>query len=204
MPPTEPSPPQTRVVLVPGKGGVGKTTLSAATAALAAEHGARTLLVSTDEAHSLEDVLVQRLGPEPLPVAANLEGLQLDGRHELARSWLSIVDYLRRLLGIAELDNLHVDELVVVSGLDHLVALVWLRELVDSGAWDAIVVDCVPSVDSLRLLALSDVLRWYIDRLFGRDGRFNRWALRRIERTIAIPVLDESVVSSLADMTDEL
>jgi arsenite/tail-anchored protein-transporting ATPase len=194
----------TRVVLVTGKGGVGKTTLSAATAAVAAERGARTLLVSTDEAHSLEDVLLRRLGAEPEPVTGTLDGLQLDGRHELQRSWSSIVDYLRHLLGIAELEQLHVDELVVIPGLDQLVALARLRELVDSGAWDAIIVDCAPSADSLRLLALPDVIRWYVERLFGRNGRFNAWARRRIERTLAVPVPDESVLASISEMTDDL
>jgi arsenite-transporting ATPase len=196
--------PTTRVILVTGKGGVGKTTLSAATAVVGAERGARTLLVSADEAHSLEDVLVQRLGVEPVPIADGLDGLQLDGRHELQRSWSSIVEYLRRVLGIAELDQLHVDELVVVPGLDQLVALARLRELVECGQWDAIVVDCAPSADSLRLLALPDVLRWYVERLFGRDGRFNKWARRRIERTFAVPAPDEAVIASITDMTDEL
>ena len=196
--------PSTRVILVTGKGGVGKTTLAAATALTAAERGARTLLVSTDAAHSLADVLLQTLGSEPAPIADNLDGLQLDGRRELQRSWGSIVEYLRRLVGITELDRLHVDELVVIPGLDQLVALGRLRTLVDDGPWEAIVVDCAPSADTLRLLALPDVLGWYVERLFGRNGTINRWARRRIERTFAVPVPDDSIVSSVTSMADEL
>lgn len=196
--------PPTRVVLVTGKGGVGKTTLSTATAALGAERGVRTLLVSTDGAHSLEDVLLRRLGPEPTPLGENLDAVQLDGRHELQRSWGSIIQYLRKLVGITELDRLHADELVVIPGLDQLVALGRLRTLVDSGGWDAIVVDCAPSADTLRLLALPDVLSWYIERLFGRRGTLSYWARRRIERTLAVPAPDESVVSSVTAMTNEL
>jgi len=193
-----------RVVLVTGKGGVGKTTLSAATAVRAADQGTRTLVVSTDEAHSLSDVLLEELGSEPVRVAANLDGLQLDGRYELQRSWGLIIRYLRRLLGITELDRIHVDELCMVPGLDQLVALARLRELIEDGRWDAIVVDCAPSADSLRLLALPEVLGWYVERLFGRDGTLNRWARRRIERSLSLPLPDESVISSITEMTDEL
>ena len=194
----------TRVVLVTGKGGAGKTTLSTATATLAAQRGTRTLLVSTDGAHSLEDVLQCSLGPEPAPLAENLDAVQLDGRHELQRSWSSIIEYLRRLVGITELDRLQADELVVIPGLDQLVALGRLRALVDSGAWDAVVVDCAPSADTLRLLALPDVLRWYVERLFGRRGTLSRWARRRLERTLAVPAPDESIVSSVSAITEEL
>jgi arsenite/tail-anchored protein-transporting ATPase len=194
----------TRVILVTGKGGVGKTTLAAATAAVAAQWGAPTLLVSTDAAHSLEDVLLQRLGSEPVTITNNLDGLQLDGRHEMQRSWGSITQYLRRLVGITELDRLHVDELVVVPGLDQLVALGRLRSLVEEGSWEAIIVDCAPSADTLRLLALPDVLGWYIERIFGRNGALNRWSRRRIERTFAVPLPDDSVVGSVTSVTDEL
>lgn len=194
----------TRVILVTGKGGAGKTTLAAATAVVAAERGARTLLVSTDAAHSLEDVLLERLGSEPVTIGQNLDGLQVDGRHELQRSWGSILQYLRRLVGITELDRLHVDELVVIPGLDQLVALGRLRTLVDEGPWEAIIVDCAPSADTLRLLALPDVLGWYVERIFGRNGALNRWARRRIERTFAVPAPDDALVESVTSLTDEL
>jgi arsenite-transporting ATPase len=194
----------TRVILVTGKGGAGKTTLAAATAVAAAERGVRTLLVSTDAAHSLEDVLLQPLGSEPVTIRQNLDGLQVDGRHELQRSWGSILQYLRRLVGITELDRLHVDELVVIPGLDQLVALGRLRTLVQEGPWEAIVVDCAPSADTLRLLALPDVLGWYVERIFGRNGALNRWARRRIERTFAVPAPDDALVDSVTSLTDEL
>jgi arsenite-transporting ATPase len=193
-----------RLILVAGKGGAGKTTLSAATAAVTARRGARTLLVSADAAHSLEDVLLQPLGSEPVALDDRLDGLQLDGRHELQRSWGTIAHYLRRLLGVTELDRLHVDELIVIPGLDQLVALARLRALIDQGPWDAIVVDCAPSADSLRLLALPDVLGFYVDRLFGRNGALSKWARRRIERSFAVPVPDDSVLESVAAMSDEL
>jgi arsenite-transporting ATPase len=193
-----------RVVLVTGKGGVGKTTLAAATAVEAAARGTRTLVASTDAAHSLGDVLCARLGADPAAVAPDLDAVQIDGRRELERSWEAIAEYLRRLLGWAELDRLRVDELVVIPGLDQLLALARLRSLAEEGRWDAIVVDCAPSADSLRLLTLPEVLRWYVDRLFGRSGMFPTWARRRMERTFSVPAPGDDVFSSLSELTDEL
>ena len=193
-----------RLVLVIGKGGVGKTTLAAATALQAGRRGVRTLVVSTDAAHSLGDVLDVHLGSEPVAVAANVDALHLDGRTELEQSWKVISGYLRRLLGWSELDRLSTDELLVVPGLDELLALTRLRSLAVDGRWNAVVVDCAPSADSLRLLSLPDVLRWYVERLFGRNGGLSSWARRRIERTISVPMPGDEVIASVADLTDGL
>jgi arsenite/tail-anchored protein-transporting ATPase len=187
-----------------GKGGVGKTTLSAATAVNAADRGSRTLLVSTDAAHSLSDVLAITIGADPSPIARNLDGMQIDSRHELQQSWSTISHYLKRVLGMAEIDQLRLDELVVVPGLDQLVALARLRSLAVSGEWEAIIVDCAPSADSLRLLSLPEVLQWYSDRLFGRGGTFGKWGRRRIERSLSFPLPDEAVMDSIEEMSGEL
>ena len=187
-----------------GKGGVGKTTLSAATAVNAADRGSRTLLVSTDAAHSLSDVLGIAIGADPILISDNLYGLQIDSQHELQQSWSTISRYLKRVLGVAEIDQLRLDELVVVPGLDQLVALARLRSLALSGEWEAIVVDCAPSADSLRLLSLPEVLQWYSDRLFGRGGTFGKWGRRRMERSLSFPLPDEAVVDSIEEMSGEL
>jgi arsenite-transporting ATPase len=193
-----------RVILVTGKGGVGKTTLAAATAIAAAKQGTRTLLVSTDAAHSVGDVLDRPLGADPVAVAPRLDAVQLDGRRELQRSWASIADYLHRTLGWAEIHRLQVDELMVVPGLDQLVALARLRSLALEGQWDALIVDCAPSADSLRFLMLPDVLRWYIDRLFGANGVTNAWMRRRVAKSLAIPTPGDDVLASVTGITDEL
>jgi arsenite/tail-anchored protein-transporting ATPase len=193
-----------RTVLMTGKGGVGKTTLSAAAAVTAADRGSRTLLVSTDAAHSLSDVVGMAIGPTPTPIVANLAGLQIDARHELQESWSTIAHYLKRVFGIAEVDQLRLDELVVVPGLDQLVALTRLRALALSGEWEAIIVDCAPSADSLRLLSLPEVLQWYSERLFGRGSAFGKWGRRRIERSLAVPLPDAAVMDSIEEMSGEL
>jgi arsenite-transporting ATPase len=189
---------------VTGKGGVGKTTLASATAVAAADGGARVLLVSTDAAHSLSDVLDQPVGMEPTRLGPGLHALQLDARHELQRSWSTIAGYLRRLVGLAEVDRLRMDELVVVPGLEQLVALARLRALSEDDRWDAIVVDCAPSADSLRLLTLPEILHWYVERMFGREGTIARWGRKHIERTLALPLPDDGVLASIEAMSDEL
>jgi len=147
-----------RVVLVSGKGGVGKTTLAASTAIAASKRG-RTLLVSADAAHSLGDVLGQKLGPDPTPVAPQLDGLHLDGRLELERSWVAIADYLRDLLGWSNLDRLRIDELVVLPGLDQLLALSRLRHLAEEGRFERTLSVPMPGDDVVTSISeLTDEL----------------------------------------------
>jgi arsenite-transporting ATPase len=186
-----------------GKGGVGKTTLSASTALVAGSR-ARVLLVSTDAAHSLDDALCCPVGPEPTNVAPGVDAVQLDGRYELEHSWKRIAEYARELIGVTDLGRLHRDELVVIPGLDHLLALARLKELLGSGAWDAIVVDCAPSADTLRLLSWPDVLDWYGRRLFDRNGIIRSRVRRSLERTLTVATPGDDVVASFSELSHAL
>jgi arsenite-transporting ATPase len=149
-------------------------------------------------------VLDCELGSDPGAITVNLDGVQLDGRRELQQSWGAIADYFRRALGWAELDRLRADELMVVPGLDQLVALSRLRSLASDGPWEALVVDCAPSADSLRLLSLPEVLQWYVDRLFGSNGAMGAWMRRRVARSVALPAPDDAVINSVTDLSQEL
>jgi arsenite-transporting ATPase len=141
------------------------------------------------------------LGEDPTPVTSGLEALQLDGRHELQRAWSAIAGYLRDLLGVAELDRIQVEELLVIPGLEELLALSRLRSLMESGRWDAVIVDCAPSADSLRLFSLPEVLDWYGARIFGRDGTMRARVRRAIERTLSVAAPDETVVASTTELS---
>jgi len=155
-----------RVVLFTGKGGVGKTTTAAATALRLADRGVKTLLLSTDVAHSLADALDVPLGDEPVEVAPGLEALQIDTQGRFEQAWRDVQGFLIDLLSRGGVDPITADELTVLPGFDEVLALLAVRELAETGRWDALVVDCAPTAETLRLLALPEALGWYLERVF--------------------------------------
>lgn len=193
-----------RIVVITGKGGVGKTTIAAATAHRAASCGHRTLVVSTDSAHSLGEVLDAKLGASPSVVAERLDAAHVDGRHELSTTWREIARYMHEALGWSDLDRLHVEELALLPGFDQLLALARIRQLADEDRWDAMVIDCAPSADSLRLLSLPETVGWYLDRLVGRAGVLGRWVRRRVEQSLPIPTPTDAFIQSLYQLNDQL
>lgn len=146
-----------RLVLYTGKGGVGKTTTAAATAALAASRGRRTLVVSADAAHSLGDVLGEPLGAEPRRVAPRLDALEVDARAETERHWGSIRRYLFELFRHQGIEDLVADELAMLPGAEELTTLLAVEAHARAGRHDLVVVDCAPTDAALRLLTLPEV-----------------------------------------------
>ncbi|MEX1178851.1 MAG: ArsA family ATPase [Nitriliruptor sp.] len=182
-----------------GKGGVGKTSVAAATAVRAAARGDRVLITSTDPAHSLGDAFGQPLGDQPTPVEVagdgRLDAQQIDAQQRLERHWREVRDYLVSLLAWGGVGDVEAEELVLLPGLDELFALVDLRAQVASGAYDLVVVDCAPTAETLRLLSLPDALRWYVDRVLGPGRRVAR-AVRPLQRargTAGVPVPGDEV-----------
>lgn len=152
-----------RIVLITGKGGAGKTTVAAATAVHAAASGLRTLIVSTDGAHSLGDALSFDLGTEPVEIVNNLTAHEIDAQAQLDSRWSSTHLYLLDVLEWAGSDPLRAEELAVVPGLDELLTLERLSQHT-RGAWDLIVVDCSPTAETVRLLALPSTIDHYLTR----------------------------------------
>jgi arsenite-transporting ATPase len=165
-----------KIALHTGKGGVGKTTISAATAVACAAGGARTLLVSTDPAHSIADVLGTPVGGDPTPVGGvdRLWAAQVDTRGRFEQSWSHIRNYLVGVLSARGMAEVQAEELVVLPGAEEIVALLELRRLAASGDFDSIVVDCAPTGETLRLLALPETIGFYAQRLLGAPQRVLR------------------------------
>jgi arsenite-transporting ATPase len=160
-----------RVVLFTGKGGVGKTTLAAATAVRLARSGRKTLVVSTDPAHSLGDALGEELDAEPAELEHGLFAGHIDTRVLLDDVWCDLQQHLRTLLAGAGIDELVADELTVLPGVEDLLALAEVHRLASSGLWDVVVVDCGPTAETLRLLGLPEAISGYLERLFPRHRR---------------------------------
>jgi arsenite-transporting ATPase len=160
-----------RVVLFTGKGGVGKTTLAAATATLLARSGRKVLAVSTDPAHSLGDALEADLGGEPTELDPGLFAAHVDTRTLLDGAWARLQGHLGTLLAGAGVDELVADELTVLPGVEDLLALGEVRRLAESGPWEVVIVDCGPTAETLRLLGLPEALSTYLERLFPAHRR---------------------------------
>ncbi len=178
-----------RVVLFTGKGGVGKTTTAAATALHAARCGVKTLVISADPAHSLADTLGVPLGAAPTEVVAGLFGQQVDPRARSERSWREIQEYLVTALADLGVDPLTAEELTELPGADEVFSLLEVRDQVEHGPWDLVVVDCAPSTETLRLLAAPEVLNRYLERLLPMERRIARIVsvVRRPGRPGALP-----------------
>lgn len=160
-----------RLILFTGKGGVGKTTVAVGTAARVAADGRKVLVVSTDTAHSLGDVLGSPLGDAPVEVDAGLSAMQVDPQARFERHWGVARRYLVQLLGSGGLGAVAAEELMVLPGVAELLALEAVREQAAGGRYDAVVVDCAPTAETLRLLGLPRVLDWYLDKALPMHRR---------------------------------
>ena len=194
----------TRILLYTGKGGVGKTSIAAATALLCAERGLRTIVLSTDIAHSLADAFDMPLGPEPTPIAPNLDGQEPDVYYNIARYWRTIQNYVSELFAWRGLDEVMAEEMTVLPGMDELGNLLWITDHVDSGKYDVVVVDAAPTGETLRLLSLPDASRWWIERIAPIGRRVSRIGRPMLEKVLGIPIPRDEVFASAERLLDRL
>jgi len=172
-----------RTILYTGKGGVGKTSVAVATARRCAASGLRTVILSTDPAHSLADSLQRPIGPDVIEIGENLWAQEVSARAEMVRNWAAVQDWLSELLIARGVDRISAEELSVPPGMDELFSLLAIQEHHGSGRFDVIVVDCAPTGETLRLLAFPDVARWWLERVFPQQGRLLD-AVRPLARSI--------------------
>jgi len=194
-----------RILLVTGKGGVGKTTVAAATAARAAEMGYRTLITSTDPAHSLADAFAAKLGDQPTEIAERLIAQQIDSQERLEESWGAVRDHLTELFDWSGLKGVEAEELTVFPGMDEIFALASVRDHAASDQYDFIVVDCAPTAETLRLLSLPEVLSWYMEKIFPMGRRVAKVVRPVINRVTSMPLIgNDDVFEAVASFYERL
>lgn len=195
---------ETRVLLFTGKGGVGKTTSAAGTAALSAASGLRTLVMSTDAAHSLADALGVDVGEGVTAVGENLFVQQVNAQRMFEESWGDIQHYLLSVLGAIDVDPIAAEELTVIPGAEEILALLALRDACHSGNYDAVIVDCAPTGETLRLLALPEVLQWYIDKVLPAERRVIKALRPVLTKATGVPMPGDGVFDAIVQLHDDL
>ncbi|MEJ2556274.1 MAG: TRC40/GET3/ArsA family transport-energizing ATPase [Anaerolineae bacterium] len=195
---------QPRIILYTGKGGVGKTSVAAASALRCAELGQRTIVLSTDPAHSLADSFDLLLGPEPTPVMENLVGQEIDIYHQMERYWGKVQEWLSGLLAWRGVDNLIADEASILPGMEEIASLLQIVHLRESGDYDTIIVDCAPTGETLRLLSLPEMARWYLTRIFPVERRAAALAGPLLRSVTDLPIPDDEVFEAIKDLILQL
>jgi arsenite-transporting ATPase len=186
-----------RILLFTGKGGVGKTTIAAATALRAAQAGHRTLITSTDPAHSLADSFNVPLGDEVSEIRKNLWAEQIDAQSRLESNWRDIQEYIISFLNWAGIDAIEAEELSVIPGLDEIFSLTDVKRHVESGLFDLLVIDCAPTAETLRLLSLPEVMNWYIERIFPVERKVVKTIRPILTRITTMPIAEDRIFAAV-------
>ena len=171
-----------RIILFTGKGGVGKTTVAAATAIKAAKSGLKTLIISTDPAHSLSDALAYNLGPEPMEVVENLFGQELDVYYSMQKYWQNIRELMLTVFRWHGVERVLAEEMSALPGMEEASAFLWIEKYYSEKTFDLIIIDSAPTGETLTLLTLPQVTKWWVTKAIP----FQRFAIRNIGKVARI------------------
>ncbi|MCL4860737.1 MAG: ArsA family ATPase [Caldilineaceae bacterium] len=193
-----------RILLYTGKGGVGKTSASAATALRCAELGYRTVVLSTDPAHSLGDSFDIKIGGKMTSLAPNLWGQEVDLLVQMDQYWGRVQNYLQALFAWQGMDSLVAEETAILPGMEELACLLQITALADSGDYDVVVIDCAPTGSTLQLLSFPEMARWYIEKIFPFQRRTIELARPVVKRLTDMPIPDAAMFDSVEELVGYL
>jgi arsenite-transporting ATPase len=193
-----------RIILYTGKGGVGKTTVAGATALRCSQLGYRTLVISTDPAHSLADSFDRKLGPEPTKIRENLYGQEIDVYYSIEKHWGTLKEYLRALFKWQGVDEVLAEELAILPGMEEGAAFLWVHQFAKDKEFDVIVIDSAPTGETLRLLSLPDVGRWWMEKIFPIQKRMVKVLGPAIRAITDAPIPSEKTYDAAEDLYTRL
>jgi len=193
-----------RVILFTGKGGVGKTSVAAATALRSAELGYRTIVLSTDAAHSLSDSFDVSLGHEPRLIKPNLWGQEPELFAAMETHWKTIQKYISALLAWRGRDEIAAEEVASLPGMEELANLLYVIHYQEQGQYDVVIMDCAPTGETLRLLSFPEVLHWWMARMFPIGKKVAIMAHPLAKALMNMPLPDSEVFDSVEELYSEL
>lgn len=192
------------MILFTGKGGVGKTSVAAATAVQCARAGYRTVVMSTDPAHSLGDSFDIELGTDLTPISANLWAHEVSSLHEMQRHWVKLHEYAVEVFSTQGLDEVVADEVANPPGMDEIASLMWIKHYAQRAEHDVLIVDCAPTGETLQLLTFPDAAKWWLDKIYPWERRAMRVARPVLQPMMGIPLPSDEVYASLKDLLLDL
>jgi arsenite-transporting ATPase len=193
-----------RVILFTGKGGVGKTSVAAATAVRCAKAGYRTVIMSTDPAHSLGDSFDVELGSDATKIADNLWAHEVSSLHEMQRHWVKLHEYAVEVFATQGLDEVIAEEVANPPGMDEIASLMWIKHYAQRAEHDVLVVDCAPTGETLQLLTFPDAAKWWLDKIYPWQRRAMRIARPVLQPMIGMPLPSDEIYASLKDLLLDL
>lgn len=193
-----------RIIIFTGKGGVGKTSMAAATACSIAESGKKVLVMSTDQAHSLGDAFDMKLGKEPVNVMENLDAMEIDTVYESEKSWGNIRSYFKEFLTLKGGSGIEVEELLVFPGLEELFSLLKILDVYESGEYDTLIVDCAPTGETLSLLKYPEMLSELIEKVLPVKRKGIKTVGPIVEKVARVPMPEDKVFDDVEYLIDKM
>ncbi len=199
-----------RIILFAGKGGVGKTSVAAATGIKTAQMGLKTVVMSLDVAHSLGDIfdfdrdLLDQNKGQPTEINPKLWIQELDIQEEIQRYWGDIHAYLSSLLNTAGLDDVLAEELAILPGMEEISLLLYINQYVREEKFDVILLDCAPTGESLRFISIPTTLEWYMNKIFKVERRFVKYLRPVAKRVTDVPLPGDDYFQAIEDLFSKL